>query len=88
VCVVEKCAAKLGPESIYTDTLDHLVDAATHAPPDGPGSTALGQNEGQNLLQRVDNLFVRIILPYVSSPRIFRACARGYSYRRGMCPEC
>lgn len=74
--VVEERAAKMGPESVDTDVLDRLVDAATRAPPDEPGSTALSQNEGQNLVRRVDDLFVRIILPRVSSPRIFRARAR------------
>jgi hypothetical protein len=74
--VVEERAAKVGSESVDTDVLDRLVDAATRAAPDGPRSTAPDHNEGQNLLRRVDDLFVRIILPRVSSPRIFRARAR------------
>ena len=74
--VVEERAAKVGSESVDTDVLDRLVDAATRASPGEPGNTVLGQNEGQNLLRRVEDLFVRIILPRVSSPRIFRARAR------------
>ena len=74
--VVEERAAKVGSESVDTDVLDRLVDAATRAAPGEPGNTVLGQNEGQNLLRRVEDLFVRIILPRVSSPRIFRARAR------------
>ncbi len=74
--VVEERAAKVGPESVDADVLDRLVDAATRAPPDESGDTVLSPNEGQNLLRRVEDLFVRIILPRVSSPRIFRARAR------------
>ena len=74
--VVEERAAKVGSESVDTDVLDRLVDAATRASPGEPGNTVLGQNEGQNLLRRVEDLFIRIILPRVSSPRIFRARAR------------
>jgi tetratricopeptide repeat protein 27 len=74
--VVEERAAKVGPESVDTDVLDRLVDAATRAPPDESGDTVLSPNEGQNLLRRVEDLFVRIILPRVSSPRVFRARAR------------
>jgi len=74
--VVEERAAKVGSESVDTDVLDRLVDGATRAPPDEAGNTPLSQNEGQNLLRRVEDLFVRTILPRVSSPRIFRARAR------------
>ena len=74
--VVEERAAKVGPESVDVDVLDRLVDAATRAPLDELGNTALSSNEGQGLLRRVEDLFVRIILPRVSSSRIFRARAR------------
>ncbi len=71
-------ALKQGLKSHYENwrMLDRLVDGATRAPPDEAGNTPLSQNEGQNLLRRVEDLFVRTILPRVSSPRIFRARAR------------
>ena len=74
--VVEERAAKVGAESVDEDVLDRLVDAATRAPPDESGSAVPSPNEGQGLLRRVDDLFVRVILPRVSSPRVFRARAR------------
>jgi len=74
--VVEERAAKVGAESVDTDVLDRLVDAVTRAPPNETDSTVPSPNEGQNLLRRVEDLFGRIILPRVSSPRIFRARAR------------
>ena len=74
--VVEERAAKVGAESVDEDVLDRLVNAATGAPPDENGSTVTKLNEGQGLLRRVEDLFGRIILPCVSSPRIFRARAR------------
>jgi hypothetical protein len=74
--VVEERAAKVGAESVETDVLDRLVDAATRAPPNEADGIALSPNEGHNLLRRVEDLFARIILPRVSSPRIFRARAR------------
>ncbi|KAI0301519.1 TPR-like protein [Multifurca ochricompacta] len=74
--VVEERAAKVGPESVDEDVLDRLVDAATRQPLDEPENNVHSSNEGQGLLRRVEDLFVRIILPRVSSPRIFRARAR------------
>ena len=77
--VVEERAAKVGPESVDVDVLDRLVDGATRVPPLGESdssSSAQSVNEGPGLLRRVEDLFVRIILPRVSSPRIFRARAR------------
>jgi hypothetical protein len=74
--VVEERAAKVGPESVDVDVLDRLVDAATRGQLHEPGSAVLSPNEGQGLLRRVDDLFVRIILPRVASSRIFRARAR------------
>ncbi|EIN11027.1 TPR-like protein [Punctularia strigosozonata HHB-11173 SS5] len=67
------------------DVLDRLVDAVTRAPanPDdaveGEGTArdaALNPNEGHGLYKRVLDLFDRIVLPRVSSPRVFRAYAR------------
>lgn len=74
--VVEERAVKVGAESVDADVLDRLVDATTRASPSEADSTVLGPNESQNLLRRVEDLFVRIILPRVSSYRIFRARAR------------
>ena len=84
--VVEERAAKVGAESVDADVLDRLVDAATRAPPNETDSTVLGPNESQNLLRRVEDLFARIILPRVSSSRIFRARARLF-VSQGRLPE-
>lgn len=83
--IVEERSAKVGAESVDEDVLERLVDAVTRAPanPDdaveGDG-TALdvirNPNEGHGLFRRVTDLFDRIILPKVSSPRIFRAYGR------------
>ena len=74
--VIEERAAKVGVESVDTDVLDRLVDAATRASPNETDTTVPSPNEGQNLLRRVEDLFMRVILPRVSSPRIFRARAK------------
>jgi hypothetical protein len=63
--VVEERASKVGAESVDADVLDRLVDAATREDDDGGA-----------LLRRVEDLFVRVLLPRVSSPRVFRARAR------------
>lgn len=73
--VVEERAAKVGAESVDVDVLDRLVDAATRAPPP-EGTTTIDTNGGAALLRRVEDLFVRVLLPRVSSPRVFRARAR------------
>ncbi|KAH8976781.1 TPR-like protein [Lactarius akahatsu] len=72
--VVEERAAKVGAESVDADVLDRLVAAATRAPPEENSTPS--PNEGGALLRRVEDLFVRVLLPRVSSPRIFRARAR------------
>ena len=69
--VVEERAAKVGVESVDADVLDRLVDAATRAPSEEEKNT-----HGGALLRRVEDLFVRVLLPRVSSPRVFRARAR------------
>ncbi|KAF9458469.1 hypothetical protein BDZ94DRAFT_1270529 [Collybia nuda] len=82
--VVEETSEKVGANSVDEDVLERLVDAVTRAPlnPDEAaegGDTAnvvMNPNEGHGLLRRVTDLFERIILPRVSSPRIFRAHAR------------
>ncbi|KAI9457943.1 TPR-like protein [Lactarius psammicola] len=58
--VVEERAAKVGAESVDADVLDRENNT----------------NGGGALLQRVEDLFVRVLLPRVSSPRVFRARAR------------
>ncbi|KAI9462038.1 TPR-like protein [Russula earlei] len=85
--LAEACRALgLGSESVDADVLDRLVDAATRVTLDEPGSTVASPNEGQNLVRRVDDLFVRVLLPRVSSARIFRAPLEAYleGYRAGI----
>jgi len=83
--IVEERSTKDGAESVDADVLDRLVDAVTRAPanPDDAvegggsgGQAVLNPNEGHGLLRRVNDLLERMILPRVSSPRIFRARAR------------
>lgn len=82
--VVEETSEKVGAKSVDEDVLERLVDAVTRAPAKledavegGDTSNAVtNPNEGHGLLRSVTNLFDRIILPRVSSPRIFRAYAR------------
>ncbi|VDB90478.1 unnamed protein product [Peniophora sp. CBMAI 1063] len=83
--IVEERAAKNGADAVDVDVLDRLVDAVTRAPADadeaveGAGTArdaVFNPNEGHGLLRRVTDLFERVILPRVSSPRIFRARAR------------
>jgi hypothetical protein len=64
--VVEERASKVGTESVDADVLDRLVTAAT---------SEQGTIDGE-LMRRVEDLFVRVLLPRVSSSRIFRARAR------------
>ncbi len=49
--VVEERATKVGAESVDTDVLDRLVDAATRAPHNETDSVVPSPNEGQNLLR-------------------------------------
>lgn len=83
--IVEQRSNKVGAECVDEDVLDKLVAAVTQAPadiqessdPNGTGErVALNPNEGHGLLKRVEDLFERVILPRVSSPRIYRAKAR------------
>ncbi|KAI0053135.1 TPR-like protein [Auriscalpium vulgare] len=82
--VVEERAAKIGADSVDADVLDRLVNAVTRAPVDpddavegdGTANAAHNPNEGHGLLRRVEDLFTRVLLPRVASPRIFRARAR------------
>lgn len=82
--VVQETGAKVGAKSVDEDVLERLVDAVTRAPAkeadavEGaePQKAVHNPNEGHGLLRSVSDLFDRIILPQVSSPRIFRAYAR------------
>ncbi|RDB19799.1 TPR repeat-containing protein C19B12.01 [Hypsizygus marmoreus] len=84
--VVEETSDKTGADAVDEDVLERLVDAVTRAHVDpttevGAGAgggdlAAANPNEGHGLLRSVKDLFDRIILPRVSSPRIFRAYAR------------
>lgn len=79
--VVEERSVKDGADCIDLEVLDRLVSAVTRASPnpdeqgaDGAvDAAAHNPNEGHGLLRRVTDLFDRVILPRVSSPRIFRA---------------
>lgn len=77
--VVEERYAKDGADSVDEDVLERLVDAATRA--EAENTTEPGQAETAGplragLLRQVSDLFERVILPRVSSARIFRARAR------------
>ncbi|KAI0065848.1 TPR-like protein [Artomyces pyxidatus] len=83
--VIEERAAKVGAKSVDEDVLERLVNAVTRAPSnpddvvegnDTAQSALHNPNEGHGLLRRVEDLFTRVILPRVSSSRIFRARAR------------
>jgi hypothetical protein len=75
--VVEETSAKAGAQSVDEDVLDRLVDAAVRTPADDanqdPTSSA---NEGRPLFARLTDLLERVILPRVSSARIFQAYGR------------
>ncbi|KAI0784902.1 hypothetical protein C8Q75DRAFT_723638 [Abortiporus biennis] len=83
--IVELRSAKEGAASVDEDVLERLVNAVTRGSAN-PNNTvednatvtnaSLGPNEGQELHRRVTDLFERVILPRVSSPRIFRARGR------------
>ncbi|GJE87502.1 TPR-like protein [Phanerochaete sordida] len=72
--VVEERAAKDGAAAVDEDVLERLVDAATRGEPEGEGAGAGPSRAG--LLRQVTDLLERVILPRVSSVRIFRARAR------------
>ncbi|KAI0029588.1 hypothetical protein K488DRAFT_56076 [Vararia minispora EC-137] len=83
--IVEERATKIGADAVDEDVLDRLVDAITRAPSDPNEAienagiakdASFNPNEGHGLLRRVTDLFERVLLPRVSSPRIFRARAR------------
>ncbi|KAF9069783.1 tetratricopeptide repeat domain 27 [Rhodocollybia butyracea] len=86
--VVEETSGKSDGAVLDEDVLDRLVTAVTRAPSDVQDALAstdnagsdmqavLNPNEGHGLLPRVLDLFDRIILPRVSSTRVFRAYAR------------
>ena len=82
--VVEQRSAKDGAACVDEEVLDRLVDAVTRAPSDSnegaggenPQQAVPNPNEGRGLLRWVSDLFDRIILPRVSSPRIFQAHAK------------
>ncbi|THH29883.1 hypothetical protein EUX98_g4312 [Antrodiella citrinella] len=82
--VVEERSAKDGANSVDVDVLDRLVSAVTRGsfkPEANSATTKNSVNEGHGLQKRVSDLFDRIILPRVSSPRIFRARAKLLSWQ-------
>jgi hypothetical protein len=88
--VVEERAAKVGAECVDEDVLDRLIDAVIRAPIKGStngdeslsvaaqdgDTSARTPNEGEGLRPRVLDLLERVILPRLSSQRIFRGYAR------------
>ncbi|KAG6902204.1 hypothetical protein C0995_003036 [Termitomyces sp. Mi166 len=82
--VVEETSDKAGADSVDIDVLERLVAAVTRGstnPEDegaegGEEAAAQNPNEGRGLLGSVSRLFEQILLPRVSSPRVFRAYAR------------
>lgn len=78
--VVEETSGQVGAKSVDEDVLDRLVNAVTKAPReeenDADSDIPPNPNEGRWLFKNVNNLFERIVLPRVSSPRVFRAYAR------------
>lgn len=82
--IVEMQVEKQGPSAVDEDVLERLVDAVTRVPanPDeaqqegGAQNDAANPNEGHGLFKQVLDLFDRVILPRVSTPRIFRAYGR------------
>ncbi|KAG6812144.1 hypothetical protein H0H92_004143 [Tricholoma furcatifolium] len=82
--VVEETSDKAGANSVDIEVLERLVTAVTRAPlnpedeaaENGERTAAQNPNEGHGLLRNVSNLFERILLPRISSPRVFRAYAR------------
>lgn len=67
--VVEERAAKDGSAAVDEDVLERLIDAATRG-------ESNQQAEQAGLLRQVTDLLERVILPRVSSVRVFRARAR------------
>jgi tetratricopeptide (TPR) repeat protein len=78
--VVEETSEKVGAKCVDEDVLDRLVDAVTRSPADAGDSInsdiPANPNGGHWLSKSVNNLFERILLPRVSSPRVFRAHGR------------
>ncbi|KAJ3574679.1 hypothetical protein NP233_g1606 [Leucocoprinus birnbaumii] len=76
--VVEETSGKVGAQSVDEDVLDRLVDGVTRGPSDDQDDVDATQdpNQGRWLFQSVNDLFERVLLPRVSSPRVFRAYAR------------
>ncbi|KAE9392320.1 TPR-like protein [Gymnopus androsaceus JB14] len=90
--VIEETSNKADGAILDEDVLDRLVSAVTRAPSDpkqamesvdaaeGDYQYVVNPNEGHGLLPRVLDLFDRVILPRISSNRVFRAYARLLSW--------
>lgn len=78
--VVEERSARDGADSVDEDVLGRLVDAATQSESaltaDEAQAEVAGRNPREGLVRQVNDLFDRVVLPRVSSSRIFRARAR------------
>jgi hypothetical protein len=83
--IVDQTGDKVGANSVDEDVLERLVDAITRAPSKLEDAIANGEvlnpNEGHGLYKNVLGLFEHIILPRMSTPRIFRAYARLESWQ-------
>ncbi|KAH6912411.1 tetratricopeptide repeat domain 27 [Coprinopsis sp. MPI-PUGE-AT-0042] len=87
--VVEQLAEKEGARAVDDEVLERLVDAVTRAPASltdaqkegGAQNDVANPNEGHGLFRTVNNLLENIILPRVSSPRVFRAYARLWTWQ-------
>jgi len=74
--VVEETSAKAGADSVDEDVLDRLVNAVTDKTGEDTEMTVSDAVGARGLAPRVQDLFERVILTRVSSPRIFRAYGR------------
>lgn len=87
--VVEQLAEKEGAQAVDEEVLERLVDSVTRAPAsladaqkEGGAQNDVGNpNEGHGLFRTVKNLLENVILPRVSSPRVFRAYARLWTWQ-------
>ena len=82
--VVEATADKHGIDSLDHDVLERLVDAVTRGSASieeaktqgGAQNDVANPNEGLGLFRNVNDLFNRVLLPRLSSQRLYRAYAR------------
>lgn len=97
--VVEELSEKKGVSSVDLDILEYLVEQVVKptAEQQNPseeveanntrsplgGKSGPSPNVGHGLYRRVADLFTRVILPRISSPRVFRAYAKLLMWHKG-----